>query len=79
MLRYVKWIPQDDEKTPYVIRGESVCLVNNCRIFYLEEGIIGYNPNGDEIGIAINDLRELLPPEDISEVVEEIMCEPVAL
>lgn len=69
---YVKWLPQDDEKTPYVIRGENYCPISDSRIFYLEEGVIGYNRRGMEIGLGIKDLREILPPEDISEVIEEI-------
>lgn len=78
-MSLVKWLPQDDEKTPYMIREEVLCPVSNSRTFYLEEGIIGYNCCGDELGLGIDDLRELLPPEDISEEIEEIMSEPLTI
>jgi hypothetical protein len=64
---YIKWLPVDDEKTPYQIRG----ILGETVIF--EEGIIGHY-NGNELGIDINWVREILPPENIEKQIEEIMC-----
>lgn len=75
----ITWLPVADEKTPYMVRGSEICPVFGVRVYFLEEGIIGYNENGDEFGIEEKLLRELLPPEDISEVMEEIQTDFIAL
>lgn len=70
----IKWLPVQDEKTPYMVRsidhlkhGVSVCL---------EEGVIGYSYTGGEWGIRPEFLREVLPPEDLTEFIEECCCVP---
>ena len=77
---WIKWYPVTDEKTPYVIRSVTTDPALRTPVYHLEEGIIGYNPHiNKELGLNKECLRELLPPEDISEEIEEIMSEPVAL
>lgn len=65
-----------DEKTPYVIRQIDKCLGTGKPIAYLEEGVIGHNSTTcSELGIFLEDLIELLPPESIS--IDEMIGEPV--
>jgi len=74
--KFIKWLPVDDEKTPYIIRSNLVekGVVMNT----LEEGIIGYGQNGDiELHIEDFQLREVLPPEDINEEIQELLSEPL--
>lgn len=75
--RYINWLPVADEQTPYVVRhiedtpyGTGIAL---------EEGVIGYMPDGQEIKIHINYVRELLPPknEAIDEEIENLIREPM--
>lgn len=74
-LPFVKWTPIQDEKTPYMVRevvnGELGIGI------YLEEGVIGYGPDDLELGIHVEYVREVLPPEDISELIEECISEPI--
>ena len=79
-LGWIKWYPVMDEKTPYMIRSINTDPLFKTPVYYFEEGIIGYNPNNRlELGLNIECLRELLPPEDISEQIEEIISETVTL
>lgn len=68
--KYVKWLPVDDEKTPYVLRdGEED--IDGVFIYRFEEGFIGTNPfTGSEFGIPSDFLVELLPPEEQVNVEE---------
>jgi len=74
---YVKWLPQMDEKTPYMIRDECMCEGTKEVVVFFEEGIIGYNIHNYELGFPLSHIREILPPEDIAEQVEDMMCVPV--
>jgi len=68
---YVKWLPVQDEETPYMVRE---IFEDDEPLIRLEEGIVGYNPEtGVEYGLPMKYFREILPPEDISEVIEECM------
>ena len=68
----IVWMPVTDGKTPYVIREIVTCSVKKSYVAYFEEGIIGYSSLGIEIGILLESLIELLPPEDISEEIKNI-------
>lgn len=70
---YIKWLPIADESTPYTLR--SVQYVDGRVSAYFEEGIFGYRPDGKELGILIEYLRELLPPKSSEELLEEISPE----
>lgn len=70
----VKWYPIADEKTPYVIRGIDYCNIAKVNVYFLEEGIIGYNAIGKEMGIEKEELIELLPPQTVS--IDEIIQQP---
>ena len=79
IVPWVKWLPTDDGKTPYIIRSSDMCPVSG-EIFRFEEGIMGFNPiNKIESGMPKKYLREILPPEDISEHIEEIMSESITV
>lgn len=71
---YVKWLPKMDEKTPYMIR-EILESDNNIIGVYFEEGIIGYNSRNQELLFPISHVREILPPDEISEEIKEIIYE----
>lgn len=72
----VKWLPVSDENTPYMVR--SIFDDKNKDVLVtLEEGIVGYNTDGIEFGIPIEYFREILPPEDLTELIEECCCVPV--
>lgn len=74
----VKWLPITDERTPYVIRqfDNSSNCGTPCATF--EEGCIGHHPTThEEYAWDARYLREIAPPEDISNFIEEMMCEPV--
>lgn len=66
-----------DEKTPYMIREflPSEVTANGISGVYFEEGVIGYY-NGIELAFPANAVREILPAEDISEQIEEIIFQP---
>lgn len=70
ILNYkILWCPVGDEKTIYTIRS-----INSQGSVALEEGIIGYNPNGGEIYMRKDYVKEIQPPissEEIAELVEE--------
>lgn len=73
MLPLVNWFP--DYNTSYVVRGFADCpVLKGTRIVYLEEGVIGYN-EGFEIGIGTEYYRELQPPMDLSELLEETLLQ----
>lgn len=71
----VKWLPIDDQKTPYVLRDGE--LEYGKMIWRFEEGVIGYNPfTKIEWGIPSDLLIEILPPEEqvnVQELVQELV------
>lgn len=73
--RLVKWLPVDDERTPYVLRDGDDDFGE--MIWRLEEGVIGYNPlTGEEWGLPTEFLVEVLPPEEnfnVEELVQELV------
>ena len=77
----IKWKPIQDEETPYMIRGIDTYNGETsgerilCVIF--EEGIIGYHSDGLEIYLKKDYVREILPPENLEEFIEECCCVPV--
>lgn len=68
----IKWKPVDDNKTPYMVRG-----INDYGSVIFEEGVIGYWSNGDEIHLKKEWIVEILPPEDITEQVDEMISVPI--
>ena len=71
----VKWLPVDDERTPYTLKNP---IYYNCMTFWtFEEGYIGTNSDGIELGINKSFIREILPPGEIPEEIKEIIEEPV--
>lgn len=74
-IPYIKWLPVMDEKTPYMIREiTTISHVSQTPIAYLEEGVIGIHPyNKREFGFPLDYLRELLPPDSISEEIQEVL------
>lgn len=77
VISYVKWLPADDERTPYMIRDIEICNDGSMSAVF-EEGIIGYIRN-KELSLAAEYIREIQPPEDITEIIEEALCEPMLL
>ena len=74
----VKWLPAMDEKTPYMIRDIRFCLAGMFRYAVFEEGVIGHNLlTGNELGVPLSQLREILPPGEVKleEILEEVMVE----
>lgn len=75
MANLIKWLPIDDEKTPYTIREGKMDFGE--MIWFLEEGVLGYNPfTGGEFGMPSEFLVELLPPEEnfkVEELVQELV------
>lgn len=71
----VKWLPIDDQNTPYVLRDGE--LEYGQMIWRFEEGVIGYNPfTKIEWGISSDLLIEILPPEEqvnVQELVQELV------
>lgn len=68
----LKWEPIKDAKTIYVVRGFNIV---DAVLF--EEGIIGYDYRGGELGILKASVREVQPPissEEIAELVEDACC-----
>lgn len=68
------WMPVQDERTPYMIR-DIIKDVNNHTCIRFEEGIIGYHSNGLEIALKIDYVREVDPPESLTEIIKAL--EPV--
>lgn len=75
MRRLVKWLPTDDERTPYVLR-DGVMEYGEM-IFRLEEGVIGHNDLKQELGIPQSYFIELIPPEEQVNVEELLKPEVV--
>lgn len=73
LIPHIKWYPVCDEKTPYIIRDIKKCPFNGLIGATFEEEIIGYNGYEKELGIDLKLLTELLPPEDISEKINNII------
>lgn len=73
----VKWLPVMDEKTPYMIRDIKFCIMTVIHYALFEEGVIGHNFAGEELGIPLSQLREILPPGEVKleEILEEVMVE----
>jgi len=70
----VKWLPTQDEQTPYMIR--QIGKFEGGKGVMFEEGAIGYD-NSQEIMLHVRFVREILPPEDISEQIEDMMYVPL--
>lgn len=70
----ILWLPVMDERTPYMIRDFGKCPVSNLDLAYLEEGILGYNSIGQELGFPLQFLIELLPPQVVE--IEEVIKQP---
>lgn len=73
LLHLIKWIPVMDEKTPYMVRTIGVCPVYKEEFVTFEEGTIGIQHNGEELGFPISRVREILPPGEISEEIKEVL------
>ncbi len=71
----IKWLPIRDGKTEYIIRGLREDTNSHRTIYYLEEGVVGHNHRGVEIGFSIHVLIELLPPATTEEIMEAINSE----
>lgn len=69
---FIKWLPIQDEKTPYVVRD----IIDGGVV--LQEGIIGVML-GSELALRPEYVIELLPPEDISEEIKEIQVNSLPL
>jgi hypothetical protein len=78
MMKHVIWLPVADSKTPYMLREvlSEDKMENGVVAVYFEEGIIGL-AYGTEIAFPIEWVKEILPPEDISEVIEECMMQTI--
>jgi len=74
---FIKWLPVQDKNTPYTIRGIDKSPISGRRGVTFEEGVIGHNKSGKELMFPIENIREILPPEDIAEEVEDMMCVPM--
>lgn len=75
MKGLVKWLPTDDEKTPYVLRDGE--MYKGEMLFRLEEGVIGHNDLKQELGIPQSYFIELIPPEEQVNVEELLKPEVV--
>lgn len=67
----VKWLPVQDENTPYMIREIGGKIDGNKGVSF-EEGVIGYS-NSSELLFPLARVREILPAEDIREQIEDMM------
>lgn len=75
---YVTWLPQLDEKTPYMIRDFFPTVLTGAEdSVTFEEGVIGYIPDGSEIGFPTRYVREILPADEIPEEIKERVEEPM--
>lgn len=72
-ISLVVWEPKDDESTIYTIRGIVHCPVYIEDVAFFEEGVLGYNTMGEELGIPLEWLREIQPPQDLTELIEECL------
>lgn len=72
---FIKWMPIQDEKTPYMVRD----IREDSGSVILEEGIIGYSPKGVELSILRHYVREILPPGDLTKIIEECIYCPVPM
>ena len=70
LASFVKWLPIQDEKTPYMVRRYEDNAVT------LEEGVVGML-GGEELLIKEEYVKEVLPPEDLTEFIEECCCVPM--
>ncbi len=74
LKQFIKWRPINDGKTIYTVRTLEG-ITDQGVVF--EEGIMGYNHLGIEIGIWIGVVKEIQPPissEEIAELVEDACC-----
>ena len=71
-IPHIKWLPVQDEKTPYVIRFYD----KESQSVSFEEGIIFITPDGTEVGFPVEYVRELLPPGEIPEEIAEVLSAP---
>lgn len=75
IMQYVKWLPVEDEETIYTVR--SIEEENGYERILFNEGVIGHLPNEQEIGLYIKFVREVQPPMDLTEVLENTICQPI--
>ena len=73
---FIKWLPVDDERTPYTLATIAEHKPNKLSVTF-EEGVIGYAPNGREIEMSSKYVREILPPSPIDEEIQYILDEPI--
>lgn len=71
-IPHIKWLPVQDEKTPYIIRFYD----KETKSVSFEEGIIAVAPDGMEIGYPVRLVREILPPGEIPEEIAEVLSAP---
>lgn len=69
----ISWLPEMDEKTPYMLRDVFETVGNSIGV-YFEEGVIGYSSNG-EIAFPIEYVREILPAGEIAEEIKDVIHE----
>lgn len=67
----VKWVPVQDEKTPYMVREVSMKVDGHEGVSF-EEGVIGWK-NGEELIFPVTCVREILPPESVC--IEELLLQ----
>lgn len=69
----IKWEPVDNEKEVYMLRDVKPCMNTGKMTAIFEEGIIAKNPQGCELGINLEYLREIDEPDElnISALMEE--------
>ena len=68
----IKWMPIKGEI--YTVRAISRLKEEGVKVL-VEEGVVGYNGLGIETGCSINCFRELQPPMDLSELLEETVLQ----
>jgi hypothetical protein len=57
----------------YLVRELVTCKVTGDSLILLEDFVIGYNSNGEELAGDINDFRELILPPSFEEELEEVI------
>jgi hypothetical protein len=70
----IDWIPVDDESTVYTVRAFQDNNEQDVpQVVLLEEGVIGHNVySGIELGMPPFGLKEIQPPMELDELMEEI-------
>ena len=57
----------------YLVREFVTCKVTGKKLILLEDFIIGYNINGEELAREITDFRELILPPSFEAELEEVI------